>query len=326
MMKKIFHLPAKNLALSIPVVLVIGFIVGYFTDTAFLKNYILIFTFLMIYPTMIGFKLKEAVDLSHMKLVLMAMLLNFAVIPLMAYSLGVWFLAKEPQMFAGLALASLLPTSGMTISWTMINKGNVPAAVKMTALGLITGSILAPWYLLMMVGKMVPVNVTQIFTTIAVVVFLPVILGNITHRLLMKKYTPKEFQEQIKPLLPSASIWPMLMVIFSSISMKAKMIMSAPEVIVLGIGILLVFYLLNFLLSTLAGRIFFTKADGYALVYGTVMRNLSIALGVAVATFGPKAGLIVTLAFIIQVQAAAWYGRISEKFGFFKEKYSIKTS
>jgi len=150
------------------------------------------------------------------------------------------------------------------------------------------------------------------------------ILGNITHRLLMKKYTAGEFQEKIKPVLPSASIWAMLFIIFSSISMKAKMIISSPGVIVQGIVVLVIFYLMNFIISTFAGRVLFAKPDSIALVYGTVMRNLSIALGVAVATFGSKAGLIVTLAFIIQVQAAAWYGKSCERFAFFKETRQVK--
>ncbi len=66
---------------------------------------------------------------------------------------------------------------------------------------------------------------------------------------------------------------------------------------------------------------FFDKPDGIALVYGTVMRNLSISLGIALAVFGVKAGLIVTLAFIIQAQAAAWYGKIAEKYGFFRDSH-----
>lgn len=46
-----------------------------------------------------------------------------------------------------LLLTALLPTSGMTISWTGFAKGNVPAAVKMTVVGLIAGSLLAQVYL-----------------------------------------------------------------------------------------------------------------------------------------------------------------------------------
>lgn len=319
MWKKIFNFPANNLALVIPIVLIIGFITGNFVNTGFLKGIILPLTFFMIYPTMIGFKIQEAYNLSHIRVLLVSLFLNFVIIPVLAYILGIVLLADEPEMFAGLALAALLPTSGMTISWTMIFKGNVPAAIKMTAVGLITGSLLAPLYLLVMVGKLVPINVSQLFITISVVVFLPLLLGNVTHKWILTKMNPKEFQEKIKPLLPNLSMWAMLVIIFSSISMKATMIISQPELIVQGLIVLLIFYIANLALSTMVGRSFFVKGDGIALVYGTVMRNLSISLGIALAAFGVKAGLIVTLAFIIQVQTAAWYGKIAEKYGFFNK-------
>jgi len=319
MLKALFDYPAKNLAIVIPVVLVFGFGAGFYFDTVFLKTLILPLTFLMIYPTMIGFRMSDAYNLTHFRVLVFSLALNFLVIPLLAYVLGVALLSEQPQMIAGLALASLLPTSGMTISWTMIFKGNVPAAVKMTAVGLVAGSLLAPWYLLVMVGKMVPINVGQLLITISVIVFLPLILGNLTYRRLMKKMSREEFQAKIKPFLPSFSIWAMLMIIFSSISMKARMILARPDLIINAVIVLILFYVINFIISTVAGRLFFNRGDGIALVYGTVMRNLSISLGIALAAFGIEAGLIVTLAFIIQVQTAAWYGKLSEKYGFFRE-------
>ncbi|KNZ70924.1 bile acid:sodium symporter [Thermincola ferriacetica] len=324
-LKRFFLWPSNNLTTVIPIVLGLGFLTGYVYNTSFLKQYILLATFLMIFPTMIGFKLKEAFDLSHAKVLLATVLINFAIIPLIAYFLGLTFLTGEPQMFAGLAIASLLPTSGMTISWTMLHKGNVPAAVKITAVSLLIGSLLAPWYLLAMVGKLVQVDVKQTFLTISVIVFIPLILGNITHKFLMTRMTQEQFQKKVKPFFPALSVWAMLFVIFSSISMKARMIISNPTVIFTGLIVLSVFYLLNYLISTLTGRMLMDRKDAITVVYGTVMRNLSLALGLAVTTFGPKAGLIVTLAFILQVQSAAWYGKISEKLDFFREKL-VKTS
>lgn len=50
--------------------------------------------------------------------------------------------------------------------------------------------------------------------------------------------------------------------------------------------------------------------------YGTVMRNLSICLAIAMMTFGkshPEVALVIVLSFIIQVQAAAWYVRLSNR-------------
>lgn len=318
-MRKIFDFPAKNLALVIPLILILGFTFGYFYDTGLLQGIILPMTFFMIYPTMIGFKINEAYNLSHIKPLIFSLILNFVIIPVLAYLLGVTMLSDQPEMFAGLALAALLPTSGMTISWTMIFKGNVPAAIKMTAVGLITGSLLAPWYLLLMVGKFVNINVGQLFITISVVVLLPLLLGNLTYKFLLKKYDSKDFQAKIKPILPSLSIWVMLVIIFASISMKAKMIVSQPDLIIKGLGVLAVFYIVNFAISTITAKMFLNKGDGIALVYGTVMRNLSISLGIALAAFGVEAGLIVTLAFILQVQGAAWYGKLAEKLKIFND-------
>ena len=101
---------------------------------------------------------------------LTTMALNFLAIPVIAYLLGVGFLLKDPQLFAGLAITALLPTGNMTIAFTMLAKGNVPAAIKSTTLGLLLGSLLAPWYLLVMVGKYVPVDIWLTLKTISLVV------------------------------------------------------------------------------------------------------------------------------------------------------------
>jgi len=64
------------------------------------------------------------------------------------------------------------------------------------------------------------------------------------------------------------------------------------------------------------GKLFFARGDAIALVYGTVMRNLSIALAIAINAFGEKgadAALIIAVSYIIQVQSAAWYVKFSDR-------------
>ena len=83
--------------------------------------------------------------------------------------------------------------------------------------------------------------------------------------------------------------------------------------ILLPLGIL---YLFNFLVSTWVGRSFFKRDDALALVFGTVLRNLSIALAVAMTAFGPKgaeAAVVISLAYVLQVLAAAWYARLADR-------------
>lgn len=78
---------------------------------------------------------------------------------------------------------------------------------------------------------------------------------------------------------------------------------------------LLIIYSFNFVLSTLIGKALFSRDDAIALVYGTVMRNLSIALAIAITVFGSEQGseiaLIIAMGYIIQVQSAAWYVKLT---------------
>lgn len=329
-MKAIFQYPSKNLVISIPVILILGFITGLFINTSFLKDYILVFTFFMIFPTMIGFKIRDAINLTHLNVVLVSSILNFIIIPLTAYIVGLMLLKNQPEIFAGFIMISLFPTSGMTISWTMLSNGNVAAAIKVTTISLIIGSFLAPLYLWGIVGTLIEINLIKTFVTIIQIVILPMLLGSITYSLLIRRYSKESFNKKIKPMLPPISVWAMLFIIFSSISMKSQAILKNPKIILSSVLILVLFYFLNFLISTIVSRKIFKKEDGYALIYGTVMRNLSIALGIAISSFGPETALIITLAFILQVQSAAWYGKLSARFNWLTHRSSspslIKTN
>lgn len=79
---------------------------------------------------------------------------------------------------------------------------------------------------------------------------------------------------------------------------------------------LILLYTVNFAISTFVATKWFNYEDGVALIYGTVMRNLSVCLAVAMTAFGDKgaeAVIIISLAYVIQVQAAAWYVKYSNR-------------
>ncbi len=325
-LKKLYYFPQKHLMFSIPATLVLGFILGAFVDTSFLKPTILIGTIIMIYATMVGFKIKELTSKKGNKIVAYSLLINFLIIPLVAFALGKSLLSEHPIMFAGLALSALLPTSGMTISWTAIHKGNVPAAIKLTVFGLIIGSLLTPWYLLLMVGKYVDIDILNTIVTIILIVFVPMLLGHITFKQIMKNNSQEQFQKKIKPSFAPLSNWGMLYVVFVSISMKAEMILNNLQLIALAFVVLLVFYGINYVISTVFAKQFLNREDGIALVNGTVLRNLSIAIGLAATSFGAEAALIVTLAFIVQQQSIAYYGKFAAKYWFKQTKQEPSAS
>ena len=309
-MTKILFLLQKNLTFSIPFFMISGFFYGIFYNPVGLKSWIIPLTFFMVYPMMVTLEIRKLMQKGDLLLQSVAQMINFLVIPFLGLFIGKIFFADKPLLIVGLVLTSLLPTSGMTISWTGFAKGNISAAVKMTVVGLLLGSLLTPIYLKLLLGTIIEIPFWGVLKQIFVIVFLPMVMGFYTQKFLIKKYGLLKYQNEIKMKIPLFSTVGVLGIVFVSISLKAKDILSEPQSL---IGILLpiaVIYFMNFLISTIIAKIFFKREDGIALVYGTVMRNLSIALAIAMNVFGSKGSdiaLVIAVAYIIQVQAAAWY-------------------
>lgn len=307
----------KNLVWSIPLAMFSGLLFGIATKPAFLKSAILPLTFLMVYPMMVTMNVRDLLKGGGHRLQVVTLAINFILMPAVGYAVGQFFFAGQPMIRLALLLTSLLPTSGMTISWTGFAKGNVPAAVKMTVLGLMAGSLLAPVYLKMLLGAVVEIPLMQVFLQIALIVFLPLVLGTLTRSLLVSKFGEGEFNQSIKLRFPPLSTLGVLGIVFVSMALKAKGIVQHPGLLPSLLMPLVAIYLLNFAVSTLVGKVLFQRSDAIALVYGTVMRNLSIALAIALGVFGEKgadAALLISLAYIVQVQAGAWYVKFTDSF------------
>src|SRR5574343_1195106 len=306
---------SKNLILAIPAVMVAGFLFGLAVPAGWLKTLIVPLTFLMVYPMMVSLKLAKVLEGGDGKAQGLAQLINFAIIPFVAFGLGRLFFPEQPFYAMGLLLAALLPTSGMPIYWTGFAGGNLGAAVKMTVLGLILGSLATPFYVQWLMGATVPVDLLAVFVQIAFIVFLPVLAGHFTLAYLLGKYGQKAFQTEWAPRFPPFSTLGVLGIAFVAMALKAEQLAARPAELLQLLGPLLALYAGNYLLSTVLAKLLLPRGDAIAMAYGTVMRNLSIALALAMNAFGSAssdAALVITLAYIIQVQSAAWYVKLTD--------------
>ena len=307
----------KHLVWSIPGAMVLGLAFGTVTDAGFLRAAILPLTLLMVYPMMVSLKFKALAARGHGRLHAVALVINFVLMPLVGWAAGRIFFPGQPALQLALLLTSLLPTSGMTISWTGFAKGNVPAAVKMTVIGLVAGALLAPLYLKLLMGAVVEIPMASVMAQIALIVFLPMALGWVTQRWLVSRRGAEAFDTHLKLRFPPWSTLGVLGIVFVSMALKAPDIGRAPAALLALLWPLVVIYALNFAISTVVGRMLFPRGDAIALVYGTVMRNLSIALAIAIGVFraqGAEAALLIAMAYVVQVQAAAWYVRFTDHF------------
>ncbi len=317
---------SSKLTIAIPVSLLGGFIYGLFFDPIGLKSLIVPFTFLMVYPMMINLDWSKLLSLKDSRLIAVAQLVNFVLLPLAAFGLGMLFFSDRPYMALGILLASLFPTSGMTITWTGFSKGNVEGAVKLTLLGLTLGSIFSPFYVKFLMGKAIPVNIFEVFRQIFIIVIVPLIAGALTRVLFVRTTGQEKFKKVWAQRFPSVSSLGVLGIVFIAIALKSKSIAANPLLLIYAVVPLIVLYILNVVIATWVGKKYFRREDGIALVFGTVARNLSIALAVAINAFGEggsEAALVLSAAFIIQSQAMAWYAKLSGKiFGELQAEHS----
>lgn len=303
----------KYMVFSIPAALLLGFLFGFTFDAKPLKVWVMPLTFLMIYPSMVGLNFKQVFSHGDSKLQLATMGMNFILLPTVAYGLGWFFFSDNPLLHLGLFLTGLLPTSGMTLAWTQMGSGNLPSAVKMTVIGLVVGSLLTPFYMKGAFGTTVDMPLSQTLVQIALIVFLPLVLAFITQRVALARYGKEKFVNHIKPKFGPWGTVGVLGVQFVAMALKAPELAANPKLL-LWLGIpMLVFYLLNFVVSTLLAKLFTQRADGVAFIYGTALRNLSIALAISMTVLGPKGSevaLLISMGFVFQAQLAAWHVKI----------------
>jgi ACR3 family arsenite efflux pump ArsB len=306
----------QNLVTAIPVMMALGFGYGILCDPALLKRLIVPLTFLMVYPMMVTLNIRRVFSGGDGRAQLLSQAINFAIIPFLAYGAGRLFFPQQPYMALGLLLAGLVPTSGMTISWTGFAGGNTAAAVKMTVIGLSLGSIATPFYVKFLLGTAIAVDLLAVGQQILVIVFLPMALGFATRQALIRRYGQQGFQTRLAPRFPGLSTLGVLGIVFVAMALKARAIAGAPDLLLAILAPLALVYAANYLLSTFLGRLLLPREDAIAMVYGTVMRNLSIALAIAINAFGPQgstAALVVAMAYVIQVQSAAWYVKFTDR-------------
>lgn len=313
---KILKFIQKNLIWFIPSFMLLGIFFGSNLNPEKLKASIFPLTFIMIFPQMVNLNLRKIFETWDLKLQLVTQGINFIIIPLIAFSIGKFFFSTSPFDLLGLLLIGIIPTGNMSLAWIGFNKGNLSGGIKITIIGLVLGSIIAPLYLKLFVGEAINIPLFKIATTILNIIFIPLILGFLLRTLLIKKYTDQFFQKNIKPKITLFSSLGVLGMVFVAMALKSKSILENPQILLHYLLPLSCFYASIFLFSTFIAKTFFKRKDSIALVYGTSTRNLAISLAIAMSAFGEngaKVALPISVAYIFQTKLAAWYSHFINK-------------
>ena len=304
----------RNLVIFLLLSIIAGVAFGWAYPAAAkdLKSYTTLTLFIMLYPMMIGLRIEEVGKaMMNLKLISLSMIFNFVLSPLLAALLAFLFLHNRPDFAVGLILTGTVPCAGMVAGWTGYAKGNVALSLVIVALSLLVSIVMIPVWMPILAGVYVQIDAWGMFKQILLAVVVPLVLGDLTRRAIMRFWGQKGFKE-IKPILPGVSMLGMYIIVFISMALEANNVLHNPQYFLIILIPLAFFYAVLFSGSALFSYwAKFSYEDMVAFAYGTAGKNISIALALATIFFGPLTVLVLALKPIIQIGFMAGFLRLA---------------
>lgn len=308
----------------------------------FTPAFCLLAALVMIYPSLVPLDFDRIKEIgSHKRLILLSIIINFIVSPSIAVVLGWFFLAQEPALWLGLILLSILPGGGMVTTWAYRSKADMPFTVGIVFANLLAAVALAPFYLTLAINKLSvlqqassqsclldaatkgaatclfggagAISPLKIAAPIGVIIIMPLILAYATQKYLGRKHN-KERLTAIKQQFAAVSNLGMLLVLFVLMGIDQNVIIfERPDILVKAIVPLTLFYISSLSISLLLYRRR-GGAEGKALAWGTFLRYITLALGLAISLIyqSPEYGLtviMVIVAYLVQIPSSFWLAK-----------------
>lgn len=293
--------------------LILGVVLGLYTSYPglVLKKFSTAFTVVMI--ASMGFTItfrSFALALRDLKGFSFGMALNFLLAPLLCYAIAL--IVGDPNIAAGLILIGAVPCAGMAMVWAGLLNGDVPLAVVINAGTMIVAPFAIPLIMLWLAGSYVKINAIGMFLDIVYTVLLPVLIGIFAREVAERRAGGDRVRRQL-PLCPAISalcaVFLMFIAVNTSMPIILKNLKLLPPLLVSSAIIFPSLFTFAYVVSDKL----FNRAKNIALTYSCGMKNLPIALGIAIMSFGPLVALPVAVGFIFQMLTAVGFYRIFRK-------------
>jgi arsenite transporter len=292
---------SELLALWIAIAIVIGLALGtYFPEFgATLEVGIPIGLFFMIYPAMtkieIG-ELKKAVKSPKQTSIIV--FFNYLINPFLLFGLGYVFfevlfpalglidLATARFLWTGLILLGVAPCIAMVLVWTDLCKGNGPLGIVLMAWNSIIQIITTPLFIALLIGTYVSIDITVIAQSILLYLGLPLLLGYITRRQVIKRKSQEWFNKKLVPYFDSLQLLALLATMVVMFALRGGVIIENPSLVwQMAIPVVLFFFLLFNLVYFTTRRLGYNYEDSSTMAFHCTGRNFELAIAIALTAF-----------------------------------------
>jgi len=292
---------SKLLALWIAICIVIGLALGkYFPAfSATLQVGIPIGLFFMIYPAMtkieIG-ELKKAIKSPKQTSIIV--FFNYAINPFLLFALGYIFfevlfpyfglidLETARYLWTGLILLGVAPCIAMVLVWTDLCKGNGPLGIVLMAWNSIIQIITTPLFIALLIGTYVSIDVVTIGESILLYLGLPLLLGAITRRQVIKHKSQEWFNKKLIPYFDVLQLLALLATMIVMFALRGGVILDNPALVwQMAIPVVLFFFLLFNLVYFTTRKLGYNYEDSSTMAFHCTGRNFELAIAIALTAF-----------------------------------------
>ena len=226
-----------------------------------------------------------------------SLIINFIWTPLLAYGIGAVFLSDHPMLWIGFIMLMVTPCTDWYLVFTEVAKGNTALSTSLLPVNLVIQVILLPVYLYMFFGTYETVGPGDILESILLVLVVPMVLASAA-RLTLSGRRKNVIEEKVSPFFGQFNIIFLALAVIAMFASERDALTGNPSIVLLLLVPVLLFFLMTFFLSSLAGRLMkFGRGDTVSLIMTTMARNSPIALAIAVTAFADEP--LIALALVI---------------------------
>ncbi|WP_010262578.1 arsenic resistance protein [Treponema primitia] len=302
---------AKFQPLIIIISALMGILLGRFSPAVAPRAGSLIEVFLMIllFFVFLAVDIKEIRrSFTNIRFSLAALAINFIWTPVFTFILGSLFMAGQIDLQTGFIMLMVTPCTDWYLIFTGMAGGNVSLGSSLLPLNLILQIALLPVYLLLFMGDAVSFSAGSILTSILLVLVIPLASANAVKFVIGKLPVREKFTKALAAYSDNIQLFFLCLAVVSMFASQGKLLLGNPGLFVSIFPPLIIFFIVNFILARLTGRLLkLPFKDTIPLIFTTSARNSPIALAIAAITFPerPVISLVLVIGPLIELPVLA---------------------
>ncbi len=248
-----------------------------------------IFLFFMMYPAMLNIQMSELQKLRNApKPIILTLFSNWIIAPIVGFALANIFLGGNPQLIVAIILLSSSPCTAMVLVWGYLAKGNQEQNVVNTSLNTATIMFLyAPIVALLSGISAIPLDRWLLFVSVLLFIGLPLIIGIVSKKYLMKSKGVEWFENRYRPFVGKIALIALLSTLIVLFSLNGGVMLENPDLLLLvSIPLLIGFAIVvgyNLIITRVAGLAY---PEGVITVLIGSSSHFEIAIATAIAIYG----------------------------------------